>query len=105
MQRQAVPLIQTDSPICGTGIEYKAAVDSGIVIVAKHEGVVSYVSADKIVVDTKTGKDEYNLIKYQRSNAGTCIMQKPIVRKGEKVKKGEVIADGPSTQNGENGFR
>ncbi len=101
MQRQAVPLIQTDSPICGTGIEYKAAVDSGIVIVAKHEGVVSYVSADKIVVDTKTGKDEYNLIKYQRSNAGTCIMQKPIVRKGEKVKKGEVIADGPSTQNGE----
>ena len=101
MQRQAVPLIQTDSPICGTGIEYKAAVDSGIVIVAKHEGVVSYVSADKIVVDTKTGKDEYNLIKYQRSNAGTCIMQKPIVRKGEKIKKGEVIADGPSTQNGE----
>ena len=101
MQRQAVPLIQTDSPICGTGIEYKAAVDSGIVIVAKHDGVVSYVSADKIVVDTKTGKDEYNLIKYQRSNAGTCIMQKPIVRKGEKVKKGEVIADGPSTQNGE----
>ncbi len=101
MQRQAVPLIKTDSPIVGTGIEYKAAVDSGIVIVAKHDGVVSYVSADKIVIDTKTGKDEYTLIKYQRSNAGTCIMQKPIVRKGEKIKKGEVIADGPSTQNGE----
>ncbi len=101
MQRQAVPLIQTDSPICGTGIEYKAAVDSGIVIVAKNDGVVSYVDADKIVIDTKVGKDEYTLIKFQRSNAGTCIMQKPIVRKGEKVKKGEVIADGPSTQNGE----
>ena len=101
MQRQAVPLIKTDSPIVGTGIEYKAAVDSGIVIVAKNDGVVSYVSADKIVIDTKAGKDEYNLIKYQRSNAGTCIMQKPIVRKGEKIKKGEVIADGPSTQNGE----
>ena len=101
MQRQAVPLIQTDSPICGTGIEYKAAVDSGIVIVAKNDGVVSYVDADKIIIDTKTGKDEYTLIKFQRSNAGTCIMQKPIVRKGEKVKKGEVIADGPSTQNGE----
>ncbi len=101
MQRQAVPLIQTDSPIVGTGIEYKAAVDSGIVIVAKNDGVVSFVSADKIVVDTKVGKDEYNLIKYQRSNAGTCITQKPIVKKGEKVKKGEVIADGPSTQNGE----
>ena len=101
MQRQAVPLIQTDSPIVGTGIEYKAAVDSGIVIVAKNDGVVSFVSADKIIIETKAGKDEYNLIKYQRSNAGTCIMQKPIVRKGEKIKKGEVIADGPSTQNGE----
>ena len=101
MQRQAVPLVKTDSPIVGTGIEYKAAVDSGIVIVAKNDGIVSYVSADKIVIDTKTGKDEYTLIKYQRSNAGTCIMQKPIVRKGEKIKKGEVIADGPSTENGE----
>ena len=101
MQRQAVPLIKTDSPICGTGIEYKAAVDSGIVIVAKNDGTVSYVDADKIIIDTKTGKDEYKLIRYERSNAGTCITQKPIVRKGEKVKKGEVIADGPSTQNGE----
>ena len=101
MQRQAVPLIKTDSPIVGTGIEYKAAVDSGIVIIAKNDGVVSYVSANKIIVDTKTGKDEYHLIKYQRSNQGTCINQKPIVRKGEKVKKGDVIADGPSTDNGE----
>ncbi len=101
MQRQAVPLIRTDSPIVGTGIEYKAAVDSGIVITAKADGVVSYVSADKIIIDTKTGKDEYHLIKYQRSNQGTCINQKPIVLKGEKVKKGDVIADGPSTDKGE----
>ena len=101
MQRQAVPLIRSDSPIVGTGIEYKAAVDSGIVITAKNDGVVSYVSANKIIIDTKTGKDEYHLIKYQRSNQGTCINQKPIVLKGEKVKKGDVIADGPSTDKGE----
>lgn len=75
MQRQAVPLIRSDSPIVGTGIEYKAAVDSGIVITAKNDGVVSYVSANKIIIDTKTGKDEYHLIKYQRSNQGTCINQ------------------------------
>ncbi len=101
MQRQAVPLIRAESPIVGTGIEYKAAVDSGIVILAKNDGVVSYVSADKIIIDTKKGKDEYHLIKYQRSNQGTCINQKPIVVKNEKVKKGDVIADGPSTENGE----
>ena len=101
MQRQAVPLIRSDSPIVGTGIEYKAAVDSGIVITAKNDGVVSYVSANKIIIDTKTGKDEYHLIKYQRSNQGTCINQKPIVLKGEKVKKGDVIADGHSTDKGE----
>ncbi len=101
MQRQAVPLIRTDSPIVGTGIEYKAAIDSGIVITAKEDGVVSYVSADKIIIDTKSGKNEYHLIKYQRSNQGTCINQKPIVVKGEKIKKGDVIADGPSTDNGE----
>lgn len=101
MQRQAVPVIKSDSPIVGTGIEYKAAIDSGIVIVAKNDGVVSFVSADKIIIDTKTGKEEYRLIKYQRSNQGTCLNQKPIVVKGEKIKKGDVIADGPSTQNGE----
>ena len=101
MQRQAVPLIKADSPIVGTGIEYKAAVDSGIVILAKNDGIVSYVSANKIIIDTKNGKDEYHLIKYQRSNQGTCINQKPIVLKGEKVKKGDVIADGPSTDKGE----
>ena len=101
MQRQAVPLIKADSPIVGTGIEYKAAIDSGIVIVAKNDGVVSFVDANKIIIDTKSGKDEYHLIKFQRSNQGTCINQKPIVRSGETVKKGDVIADGPSTDNGE----
>ena len=101
MQRQAVPIIKAESPIVGTGIEYKAAVDSGIVITAKNPGVVSYVDSNKVVIDTKQGKDEYHLIKYQRSNQGTCINQKPIVVKGEKVKKGDVIVDGPSTQNGE----
>ncbi|MDD2376106.1 MAG: DNA-directed RNA polymerase subunit beta [Clostridia bacterium] len=101
MQRQAVPLIRADSPIVGTGIEYKAAVDSGIVITAKEDGIVSYVDAQKIIIDTKKGKQEYRLIKYQKSNQGTCINQKPIVVKGEDIKKGDVIADGPSTQNGE----
>ena len=101
MQRQAVPLIKAESPIVGTGIEYKAAVDSGIVITAKNDGVVSYVDSNKVIIDTKKGKDEYHLIKYQRSNQGTCINQKPIVVKGEKVKKGDVIVDGPSTENGE----
>ena len=101
MQRQAVPIIRPESPIVGTGIEYKAAVDSGIVITAKNPGVVSYVDSNKVVIDTKQGKDEYHLIKYQRSNQSTCINQKPIVVKGEKVKKGDVIVDGPSTQNGE----
>ena len=101
MQRQAVPLLTTDSPIVGTGIEYKAAIDSGIVICAKEDGVVDYVDSKKIILSGKKGKQEYNLIKYQRSNAGTCINQKPIVRKGDKIKKGDVIADGPSTQNGE----
>ena len=101
MQRQAVPLIRAESPIVGTGIEYKAAIDSGIVVVAKNDGVVSYVDSNKVIVDTKTGKDEYHFVKFQRSNAGTCINQKPIVVKGEKVKKGDVIADGPSTENGE----
>ena len=101
MQRQAVPLLRTDSPIVGTGIEYKAAIDSGIVICAKEDGVVDFVDSKKIIISNKKGKQEYNLIKYQRSNAGTCINQKPIVRKGDKIKKGDVIADGPSTQNGE----
>ncbi|OPZ94900.1 MAG: DNA-directed RNA polymerase subunit beta [Firmicutes bacterium ADurb.Bin419] len=102
MQRQAVPLIRTDSPIVGTGIEYKAAKDSGVCVLAKNSGVIEKVSANEIVIRTKEGKrDVYKLLKYLRSNQGTCINQKPIVRKGEEVEKGDVIADGPSTDKGE----
>lgn len=102
MQRQAVPLIKTESPIVGTGMEYKAAIDSGVVVLAKEDGVVEKVSAREIVIRTDSGKMEtYHLIKFMRSNQGTCINQRPIVYKGERVKKGEVIADGPSTSQGE----
>ncbi len=102
MQRQAVPLIKTEAPIIGTGIEYRAAKDSGVCIVAENDGVVEFVAADLIVV--RTGKDEtdkYVLTKYVRSNQGTCINQRPLVKQGDTVKKGEIIADGPSTANGE----
>ncbi len=102
MQRQAVPLIKAQSPIIGTGIEYKAAKDSGVVVLAKHDGVVEKVSATEIVIRTKDNKkDTYKLLKYMRSNQGTCINQRPIVRKGEEVAAGDVIADGPSTDQGE----
>ena len=103
MQRQAVPLLVTEAPIVGTGIEHKAAKDSGVVIIARHSGTIDFVDADKIVVlrDDGEGKDEYNLLKFKRSNQGTCINQRPIVTNGEHVDKGEVIADGPSTENGE----
>ncbi len=102
MQRQAVPLMITDSPIVGTGIEYKAAKDSGIMILAKSDGTIKKVTGDEIVVQTNKGEIEnYKLRKFKRTNGGTCINQKPIVVKGEKVKAGDVIADGPSTQNGE----
>ncbi len=102
MQRQAVPLLTTESPIVGTGMEYKAAKDSGTVVLAKEDGTVDYVSADKIVIKEKGGKlREYKFTKFMRSNQSTCINQKPIVSTGEKVKKGDVIADGPSTSNGE----
>jgi len=102
MQRQAVPLLVTDSPIVGTGMEIKAAVDSGVVVVAKRGGVVESVSSVKIVIRTETGeKDVYKLIKFTRSNQGTCINQRPIVTKGETVAAGIVIADGPSTDLGE----
>ncbi len=102
MQRQAVPLIRTESPIIGTGMEYYAAKDSGVCLIAKNNGTVEFVSANKIVI--KTGSmsyDTYNLVKYQRSNQGTCINQRPLVKRGEEVKAGEIIADGPSTDNGE----
>ena len=101
MQRQAVPLMITDSPIVGTGIEYRAAKDCGITVIAKQDGVVEKVTGDDITIKTKSGLDTYKLRKFKRTNGGTCINQKPIVVKGEKVKAGDVIADGPSTQNGE----
>ncbi len=103
MQRQAVPLLRTDSPVIGTGMEAKAAVDSGVCIVCKRDGVVELSSSEKIIVkaDEDGTLDEYNVIKFARSNQGNCMNQHPIVVTGEKVKKGEVIADGASTYNGE----
>lgn len=101
MQRQAVPLLTSESPIVGTGIEYRAAKDSGITILAKNEGVVEKVTANEIVIKTKTGKDVYKLQKFKRTNGGTCINQKPIVAEGEVVKQRDVIADGPATDKGE----
>ena len=102
MQRQAVPLLKPDSPIVGTGMEYKAAVDSGVVVVSDVDGVVKSVSADKVVVSVKGGEDRvFEFIKFKRSNQSTCINQRPIVKKGDKIKKGDVIADGPSTDHGE----
>jgi len=105
MQRQAVPLIKPESPIVGTGMEYKAAIDSGVVIVAKNSGIVEKVSSNEIVIKTDDGgRDRYKLLKFKRSNQGTCINQRPFVKKGEIVKKGQVIADGPSTDYGEIGL-
>ena len=102
MQRQAVPLLVTEQPIVATGMEYKAACDSGVCVLAKNDGVVEKVTADKIVVRTsKTTTDTYELVKFMRSNQGTCTNQRPIVDKGETVTKGQVLADGPATKNGE----
>jgi DNA-directed RNA polymerase subunit beta len=102
MQRQAVPLIKTDSPIVGTGMEHKAAKDSGVVVLAKNDGVVERVTASEIIIRNKNGqKDHYKLLKFKRSNQGTCINQRGIVSKGDEVKKGFIIADGPSTDKGE----
>ena len=102
MQRQAVPLIKTENPIVGTGMEYKACVDSGVAVVAAEDGVVESVDADKIVVREDNGiMHTYEMTKFKRSNAGTCTNQRPIVDKGEKIKKGQVIGDGPATSNGE----
>ena len=102
MQRQAVPLMITESPIVGTGIEYRAAKDSGILVLAEDDGVIEKVTGDSITVKYDNGKTVvHKLRKFKRTNGGTCINQKPIVKKGEKVKKGDAIADGPSTQNGE----
>ena len=101
MQRQAIPLLKNEAPLVGTGIEAISARDSGAVVIAKADGVVDYVDARKIVVKTLGGNDTYYLNGYERSNAGTCYHQVPIVRLGDKVKKDEVIADGPSTEMGE----
>ncbi|MNM29088.1 DNA-directed RNA polymerase subunit beta [compost metagenome] len=103
MQRQAVPLLKPQAPIVGTGIEFKAAVDSGVLPKAVNAGVVSYVSANEIRVkrDSDGGTDTYRLLKFKRSNQGTCINQRPIVSKGEYVSNGTVLADGPSTDLGE----
>ena len=102
MQRQAVPLLKTESPIVGTGMEAKAAVDSGVCIVAKHDGVVEKSTSKEIVIKCDDGtKDTYHVIKFARSNQANCMNQRPIVVKGERVKAGEVIADGASTSNGE----
>ena len=103
MQRQAVPLLKTDSPIVGTGMEYKAAVDSGTVVLCRDAGTVIHVNADYIEIrkDADGQIDKYNLTKFMRSNQGTCINQKPIVAIGQHVNKGDVIADGPATDHGE----
>ena len=105
MQRQAVPLLIPESPIIGTGMEYKAAKDSGVCILAKNSGTVSKVSARQIEIKTDDGTtDLYKLIKFTRSNQGMCINQRPIVVEGEHVEAGDIIADGPSTKNGEIGL-
>ena len=102
MQRQAVPIIRPESPIVGTGIEYKAAVDSGVALIAKRAGTVTGLDATKITICTDDGHvDEYDLVKFMRSNQGTCVNQRPIVSHGEHIEEGEVIADGPSTDLGE----
>ena len=102
MQRQAVPLISTDSPVVATGMEYKIGMDSGALVVAKEDGIIEKCTAREIIVKDNEGKKHsYKLEKFERSNAGTCINQRPVVNKGDVVKKGDVLADGPSTQNGE----
>ncbi len=102
MQRQAVPLLMPESPIVGTGIEYRAAKDSGTTVTAKNAGVVEKVTGDEIIVrNNKDGLDTYKLRKFKRTNGGTCINQRPVVVRGEKVNEGDLLADGPATKNGE----
>ena len=101
MQRQAVPLLASEAPLVGTGMELRAAVDSGAVVVARRAGTVEAVTGDEITISSGKGKDTYKLIKFQRSNQGTCINQTPLVRTGDEVKEGDVIGDGPSTDQGE----
>ena len=102
MQKQAVPLLKTESPIVGTGMEYKAAVDSGVVVLAKHSGRVTKVDAEQIeILSDENILDHYDIIKFMRSNQGTCVNQRPIVALNQRVEKGDVIADGPATDHGE----
>ncbi|MBR2686159.1 MAG: DNA-directed RNA polymerase subunit beta [Erysipelotrichaceae bacterium] len=101
MQRQAIPLLRPHSPMVGTGIEYRVAKDSGSGVIAKNSGIVTYVDASRIVIEGEDGSREYDLAKFRRSNSGTCINQHPIVTRGEQVDAGDVIADGPSMENGE----
>ncbi|WP_028042775.1 DNA-directed RNA polymerase subunit beta [Candidatus Stoquefichus massiliensis] len=101
MQRQAVPLLKPHTPFVGTGMEYQAARDSGAAVVAKKEGIVTYVDAKKIIVEEDTGPHSYRLTKFAISNAGTCINHRPIVKTGDKVLKGQILADGPSMEQGE----
>ena len=102
MQRQAVPLLTTEAPVIGTGIENKAAIDSGVCVIAEEDGVVLSAESNKIVIKADDGHvHEYKLTKFARSNQSNCYNQRPIVFKGDTVKKGDVIADGPSTSNGE----
>ena len=108
MMRQAVPLLKPEAPLVGTGIESDVALDSGVTIVAKRDGTVDKIDGKRIVIKatnekdySKSGVDIYNLQKFKRSNQNTCINQKPLVRVGDKVKSGDIIADGPSTKIGE----
>ncbi len=103
MQRQAVPLLITEAPIVGTGMEYKAAKDSGVVVIARHDGKIESVVANEIIIrrDDNGMLDRYPLMKFKRSNQGTCLNQRPIISKGDKVSKGQIIADGASTENGD----
>ena len=102
MQKQAVPLLKTEAPIVGTGMEYKAAVDSGVAVVARRAGAVTKVSGDRIeIAADEGGLDVYELIKFMRSNQGTCVNQRPVVSQGDRVEAGQVVADGPATNQGE----
>ncbi len=101
MQRQAVPLLKSDAPLVGTGMERRAALDTGDVLLARNTGTIAYIDAEQIVVEGSHGKDEYELQKFMRSNQGTLIHQKPLVETGQKVKAGDVLADGSSTDRGE----
>ena len=103
MQRQAVPLLTTQAPIVGTGMEYKAGVDSGVAVLAKDAGTVEAASADRVRLrrDSDGAVDTYKLIKFTRSNQGTCVNQRPVVEAGQHVEKGDVLADGPATDHGE----